>query len=327
MLFQTTEELKQFLPVTESFGFDDLSRFIEVAEREDIIIYLSQEEYDTLHTAYHNSDISQPPDTDLLKLVRIPLANMAMFKFIPFGNVNIGKAGFTVTETTSEKIASNARTEDLKDACLEAYHQGIEQLLLFLEANTAIYTDWASSDAATEYKSCFINTAIEFHKWFAINKSRRIFVSVKAIMQRVELMHIKSITGEDLYDEIKTQIEDDNISAANQLLLDIIRPAVANLTIASATVELPLLFSRQGIGTIGTYASAEGGISRNPGTAQQLSALGSHAEAQGKNFLRQLEKFLYANHGDYPLYEADDTVYVEPAPPAPASDTISNFFG
>lgn len=326
MLFKTTAELRDFIPVTSAFDFNDIKPFIERAEREDIIPYLSQEQYDDLNNDYNNEDVSDPVDADLLKYVRTPLAAIALHKYIPFGNINVGNAGFTVTETSSEKIASQWRTEKLADASLDVYHQGIEQLLLFMEANTAQYTLWFESESYTESKECFINTAIEFSRWFAINKSRRIFVSIKTIMQRMELLHIRSITGQALYDEIKGQIVDDDLSEENKILLDIIRPAVANFTIAIATIELPLLFGRNGIHTSGTRAQTDSSAEEYPANAQQLSALHNHTEKTGENFKSQLKKFLFENHSEYPLYEADTSVYVEPVQGNKPSNTTTNFF-
>ncbi len=315
MLFSTIEEIKKYLPATAAFDFPALLPFIVKAETDDIIPWLSQEQYDDINATYDSGngidDLSEQ-QLALLDKIRRPLANVAFLKYIPFGNVTIGKAGISVAENTTQKIASQWRIEDLKQACEDDYYKGIEAMLLFLEENIEDFDDWAQSSAYTVFKECFINTAKEFSDVFTINGSRRVFLAVKPIMKRMEEKHILTVTGKGLFDALKEQILDADLTDVNKKLLPFIHSAVANFTMSRALLELPLAITGAGIQIVMRKAIGDNSIETETASDTKLSALHSAAMRDAELSKKELTDFLYKYYTDYPLYQADTSVYAAP---------------
>lgn len=325
MLFSTVEEFRGFIPASKNLSFEDLKPMLETAELDDIIPFLGQEQYDALNGVYDSGDGTMTDtDKDLLKRVRRPLANIAIARFSAFGNLNIGKSGFTVTSTEHTAIASQWRVNDLKSEVLKEYFQGTERMLQYLEANTGLYPVWAASSAFTQFRECFINTADDFNNYFFINSSRRTFLSLRPKMKQVE-EYILSITGQSLFDEIKSQILLGTVSAANLKLLKLIKPAVANQSMVEALPNMQVLFTDYGPQLVETSNSLTQVVQRAvDGTRMEKLITTARETADSKR--KELQDFLYLNHATYPLFEADSTVYI-PTSSDTYNDTNNSTFG
>lgn len=312
MFFQTTSDLKKVLPFTGNFEFDDFKPFIERAEREFLIPFIGKDQYDELNDAYNavgaTEDTIFPALKTLLIYAREPVAHGAFLLWIPFGNVNIGKSGFSVTETEQTKIVSQFRIEDLKSASLKGYFSGIESMLVMMEKDYTSYPEWTASDEFSLYKEGFVNTALDFQEYVDINLSRMIFTKVKPNMKRLEIEAIQSITGVALFNEIKAEILDLDVSVANKKLLPYIKRCLCNLTIGESLRMRTVSWTDYGLQMISTSSSLTQ-VNESAMDLQRTEAIRNEFMSIGKKAMMDLRTFLYANVADYPLFEADTTVY------------------
>lgn len=308
MLFTTTEQLKEYLPISVNLELDDLKPYIKSSEDGPITLFLSSAQLGALQVAF-DADPDGGALGDLLKLVRYPLAHMAVMKWSYVGDKSIGKAGIMVQDNDQQKVASQWRLEDLRAHCLREFDEGIERMLEHLEANKINYSEWASSSACTTYESLFLKDAREFNEQFNINSSRRTFLAFMPAMKRVEELAIKSIMGTALFDELKAQIAAGTTTANNLKLLPIIKPAVACLAAARGMVENTCEIDGAAVVVRTQSTSLTQNINQAPIPAL-ISARIQQAERDGLVYQEKLKKFLFENHSDYPLYEADDTVYI-----------------
>lgn len=315
MLFKATTDIQKILPFTENFEFDAIKPYIQNAEIDFIIPAIGQSQYDDLNDAYtaatSESDLSSE-NQRLLQYIRRPLANYAFLLYIPFGNVNIGKSGFSVTENDTTKIASQWRIEDLKSACMRDSFMGMERLLLMMETYKSDYSLWTASTSYSVYKEGFINNATDFQLYVDIKESRMLFTKLRPMMMRVEPECILPITGQALYDEIKSQVVSGSITTANKKALALIKSAVANITISESLRMQTVSWTDNGLQLISTSSSLTQ-VNESPVDEQKIDLIKNEFRALGMRDLDKLKKFLYDNHADYPLYEADDTVYVAPS--------------
>jgi hypothetical protein len=325
MLFKNTEEIKKYLPVTKSFEWSDIEPFIRNAETDYIIPFLSKAEYDALNAAYNNTAPMANAQKELLQIVRRPLACAAYYCYIPFGNVSIGKAGITAPGNKDENVAAQWRIEDLKSSCDDGYFSGIEQMLLYLESNAGTFTSWNSSAARTNFRDCFINTVDEFNHEYMIG-SRRTLLMLKPIISRVERDYILSITGEELFHELKCQVKAGTLTTTNKKLLEFIRPCIASYTIAKATLELNVRITGNGFLILNTspFQSVKQEVTPKDTPLQYLREM---KYADGASSQKQLYNYLYRNHSQYPLFEADTTAYQPAADIKVNTDPDSSLFG
>ncbi len=323
MLVTTIEQIKKFLPVTASFEMEDIEPFIQAAEDDDLIHYLGDELFASLDKAVTQNELDENQEALLNKILR-PLINIAYYNYIPFGNVTIGKGHISVATNDGIAIASQWRIDELQNTCLNGYFKGIEQMLIYLEKKKDIFTTWADSEAFTEFAGWFIKTASEFDEHFKINNSRMIFLQMKGIMKAMELDHIRTVTGRDLFDDIKGAIIAGNVSDKLEALLEFIRPCVANFTGAAAIQRLPVRWTANGIQLISTISKADNSREAKSLIGADLHELRAASLREAEKQKKNLADHLYKNHGDYPLYEDDPTVYIKTSLSDRAADDNSS---
>lgn len=314
MLFKTTDDLKKVLPFTANFDFNDIASFIENAEKDEIVPFIGQDQYDELNIAYASADNDDnlfPALKKLLGYVRRPALNAGFLNMIPFRNVNIGKSGFSVTETQSEKIAGQFRIEDLKAQCISEYYKGMESLLLFLESNRTDYPEWTGSDAFSLALGSLINTAVDFNSYVNINNSRMVFIKVKPVMSQKESI-VAKVTGQALFDQLKDQVKNRNLSPENNRIIGFARLAVATATIAEAILLNTLTWTSYGIQAISSSNSLTQ-VNESTAPNERLNRMIEVLNKQSQTALSDLSDYLFKNHEDYPLYEADSSVYADPS--------------
>lgn len=297
-LFSTTSQMRDFLPVNLNFQFADIKPFVEAAERDILIPRLSQAQYDLLIT-----NIASPAYADLLKVSRSIVAPAAMVAWLPFGQVQFSSAGIQIASNENMKTAFSWQIEDLKNSCNILVYSNIEAMQKYLLANKATFTGWATSDAFKKLFAHFINTATEFNEYFNIENSRFLFDQLLPTITRVENTAVKAVLCKDLYDEIKASILSENISNNNKVLLEYIKPAVANMAIAHSTGEL-----LQRIERFSATLTAGIGKPSDQGNAQdermgRLSMMRNQALNEAESQLKLLTEYLYANADTYPLWK------------------------
>lgn len=320
MLFKTSDEIKKYLPANAAFEFFQVEQFINQAEQQFIIPVLGETTFTALNDAYSINSLT--PDQDkLLDKVRYPLANYTYLQYIPFAQVAITASGIHIEVNDQKKTAFEWQINQLRQQLAEAADNGIESLYIFLEKNKAIYTDWAASAEKTILKECFINTAEEFNKYYNINSSRRLFRTIKGIMQQTE-ENILAVICKHLFDAIKAEILAGTVSADNAALLKFINPAVAFFTVARALIQLDVKLTPEGIQAFSTSERMTQEV-RTPAELQRIANLSHQLTADAEAKLQQLRDFLHQNISSYPLYQSSPC-YTTPGT-MPVQDSNSPF--
>jgi hypothetical protein len=297
MLFKTIEEIKEHHgKLTLSFSFKDLKPYIKTVEEDYIIPAISQEEYELLQEDYNVENPMPLAQKKLLDKVRDVIAPLSLHYYMASAMGIHGQNGFFIVEN-QEQIPAPKWMVDRTQA--DAHTRGMkaaDRLYAFLEINKADYPHWADSDSFTIFKSNFINSVDEFEKHIKIGKSRRTFLSLRPIMDNVEVTRIESALSPDLFDEIKEQILDGEITTANKKLLTrYIQPAVAQLTMAAAIMELPITIDEHGASL---YEEEKKALSMD-----QKSTISNNSKSRGEIYLSDLQKYIYQNADNYPAFK------------------------
>jgi hypothetical protein len=299
-LFKTTQELKEYLPATVTFDFAAVKPYIQQAEVKFLMPYLGVNQFTELRVAYQ-ADALSSAQAKLLDKVRMPLAHFALALFVPVGQLQIAASGIQQPGSKDKKPPAQWQIDELQASFLNAGYDSIDPMLEYLEEQKLLFPAWASSTAYTVLKQFFINTARQFSEFVWINESRRMFLSMRSQMKKVEEFSILPLTCKPLFAELKSQILSGEISDPNKALLDLIRPAVAHLTMARAVDELSLIQSENGIqvanNTGSTYTKG-----KEPASDAQLQRLKCQAQADGQTYLAQIRELLESDLDAYPLY-------------------------
>lgn len=267
-LFKTIDELFDYITVDISSDFRTIAPYIKQAEK-----YISDVIGTSLLTSLITLVDEEGTDESLLLLLekaRLPLANFGYMLAISKLNVNVGDAGFTVTVSNNLEPASKWRIDDFRESVESSGNDALEVLIAFLEENKDTYTDWEDSIAYSYQKKFFINNATEFNDSVFLNISRLNFLELKPFIHQIEKSVIQPAICQTLFDEIKLQIVDDDLSDENkQLLNTFIRPAVCYLAMDKHTNN-------------------------------------ENYKLEGMRYAEQLQNHLNDNASDYPLYQASD---------------------
>jgi hypothetical protein len=169
-----------------------------------------------------------------------------------------------------------------------------------MELNKTSFPDWAGSDAYTISKSTFISSAADY-PFGCISNSRRTFMRIKPHIVQAQEKYIRTTLGDNLYDELEQQYTANNLSPANAKLYTKVVHALAHLTLADAIPHLTLNINATGI-----VVTIDQDANKVNSTASRefVEKMQRSHDDNGKMFLLTLQKFIYTNIGDYPLFIA-----------------------
>jgi len=213
--------------------------------------------------------------------------------------VSISSQGIQVIETPTHKTAPQYRVQNLKENWIRRANTSLDLVLKFLDEHTEDYPGYDPQDA-----DLFIRGTLEFNSEVDIRESRRVFVSLKPIIRSVEKKYIRPTLSVELFEELKEAWQSDEALTTAQLnLLDLIRPALAHLTMARALIDISIDVLDWGIfDTAGnTFANVS---SKQTSNKERIGIMAEANQRDGESELKALQQFLdeTASNDVYPAY-------------------------
>ena len=291
--------------VNVSNTIDNWFPYIEEAQETFIKPVLGIGLYEQLQDAMTLDPV--PPDdgitlenlAKLLEMVRKPLALYALWLGADEFGVSISSQGIQVIETPTHKTAPQYRVQNLKENWIRRANTSLDLVLKFLDEHKEDYPGYVCQDA-----DLFIRTTLEFNSEVDIRESRRVFVSLKPIIRSVEKKYIRPALSAELFDELKEALQsDEGLAEEQKVLIDMIRPALAHLTMARALLEISIDVLDWGIfDTAGnTFANVS---SKQASNKDRISIMAEANQRDGEAELKALQQFLdeSASEDLYPAY-------------------------
>lgn len=294
MLFKSIEEIKPYLSgINITFQFNDIKSYIDEAERDYIIPWLSQEQFDQLQTAYDGNS-QDAVNQRLLKKVQKALANYAYLMYLPAGLVKFGVNGMYISQSENDRIPYEWTVDKIANRLITSGDNGIEDMLRFLESNKTDYALWEASDSFSIYKDSIINTAQLFNQYVEIGSSRRLFLKLRAIIKTKEENEIVAAVGKETYDEILAEFIEGDMEADNKILLEKMRKALAPLAMERAWMSLALKVTDAGIALQTTSSTNSKNIDQ-PADDKKIAFQRNLFAQDATRELKKLKDFLNAN--------------------------------
>jgi len=235
----------------------------------------------------------------LVEMIRKPLALYALWLGADEFGVSISSQGIQVIESPTHKIAPQYRVQNLKENWIRRANTSLDLVLKFLDEHKEDYPGYDQQDA-----DLFIRGTLEFNSEVDIRESRRVFVSLKPIIRSVEKKYIRPTLSAELFDELKAAWQSgEDLTPLQIALLDLIRPALAHLTMARALLEISIDILDWGIfDTAGnTFANVS---SKQASNKDRISIMAEANQRDGESELKALQQFLdeTASEDVYPAY-------------------------
>lgn len=300
-LFTTTDELKQFYPARVTFDIADLLPTIKAVEREYLRDQvLGEGQLNELQEAY-TADTLTAAQEELLEMVRTAVANLAIYQYTGFGNVELSASGLVAGQTEHKRPAAEWRTRDLERAALRAGYRGLDDTLGYLQAHRSDFPTWVSSEQCTALDTGWLRSTRDFGRFVQIGNSGYLYTRMLPVVRRIESEVVaKTICSEDLRTDLLEKLTDGTLDATEKQLVHLAQMATAHLTMADCVVELSLGMDDRGVWTWNSLLG--GSTSGGPMAAsdERLNQRITHHQNLGNGALKKLQEQLQA------LAEADE---------------------
>lgn len=187
LFYNDTEQIRQYLPVNVGFTADAFQTSLEQTEDEIFGKFLGEEMAQQLLALVSDLD---PPylAAQALKQARIAVANLAMFDYLPFAEVQIDDDGITVSASTSRKPAFDYQTKKLGKALLKRGWTGVDKLIACIACPDAVnlFPAWPDSPYYATYTHSLFSSAAEFSQSYNIGDSWLTYWSLRPYIDDIE---------------------------------------------------------------------------------------------------------------------------------------------
>lgn len=307
-LFTTVKEIQNHYPFQDTFEFKDLLSTLKLVERLYILPDIDITTWATLLTKIDDAAAAEgvfpiQQWADLADRVGFAVAHLTALEHMDKSNVIYSAAGLLVAKTEGAVPASEQRAHALKFTLLRQSQIGLDQVLEHLEANLAIFTDWATSSQRGDISKLIIRSAAEFSKSYSINDNRWIFRRLMPVQEKIIDNQVKGKLGAEFVEAYIANLHTGTLSADNKLIQKRLNRAIAYTTMAEAAGILQMVFGPNGIAIFDSFHQPEGSR-RQADDISRIQLLRDIASDSGREEFRQLQIFLDTNASAtrYPEY-------------------------
>lgn len=289
MILETTEDLKKYVSVAQSFQFEDFEPYITKAVNGFTKKYLGN-----LHV-YLKDEIGAPDTAFEIKNearehLRNVISNFGMFIYFPFMSVMLDSSGATEVKSDQRQTVSWGREKDMRRELLRSGHEAMDYLLEILEKNPEVFVDW-TAEFGTINKKLLVHNTATFNEYYHIFNSRQTFLALQPSIRQVEDQYLKTMLCPELIEHLKT-----NVSGISLELKTEIQKAIVAFTVAKVANVGLFLLDENGL-RINFDILIDGrkeSISTGK-TADQLSKLVDEQSNNGSQYLAVARELIEAN--------------------------------
>lgn len=233
MILTTPEELNALLPANVSTRPERLLTLMEQTERTHIVPLLGKPLYQAVCKEYENlhhgdgedaegkqmeandlvtaeSDhlgFQYTPMQQLIRLLQVPLVYMTLANNTGILSVSLNDGGMNMVSAESYDSAKKEDREAFSRDCFRNAHQGMEQVLLFLEEDArseapVFLKMWSQSPTFYLQYGLLVPTATRFNQYVPIDESREMFLSLVQRIRYVQDNKIRPELGDTLTDAL-----------------------------------------------------------------------------------------------------------------------------
>lgn len=301
-LLKDIETIRAYLSnITPTIHYDNFTSELRAATIEFIIPYLGQTLYDELIHYYHTEmvnnvesvelpEVADFPLAKLLSYLQPALANYMALKYTPSSDTFFTSSGLQTIKGENQTAAFAYQKTDRMNKYAEDADTFMDAALEFLEENKAKYPSWIGN---TETIDVLFTGTKSFSHYFDIGNSRRTYLRLLPTIRKVEQLKLIPVIGVEFYHTLKQLMKARAMPDAYMLLIDgFIRPALANLSISKALVEMQFKPKNNSVCVTSFYENAK------DTSATFMEALIRQTNTDGDAYLDLLAKKIAENDGD-----------------------------
>jgi hypothetical protein len=313
-LITTKEEFRAGVPVNVTSSIELLLPPVAAAERKYLRPLLGRAFCQELLEAYEAGRLSDV-QKELLELVQIALANLAYASQVTVAQLQIDDAGIRIASDENNKTAFQWQINDLREYLSNTGHAALEEVLSFLDENRAEFPSYVQSEAYKANRTLLLNSARDFSRYYNIGGSRRTFLALVAIIDRLEVLTLEPALSPAFCAALRAEIQTGTVAPATESVLRLLHPALAHLSMSQAIGELSFNLNGGALELQVYRADNANGKESDPGLTELLALKRTQALDVGREYLRTLVAFLNANaSADRYAEFFTSNCYVSPTP-------------
>jgi hypothetical protein len=275
--------------------------YIEEAEQFYIRPYIDESFYLLLDAEVNGSGSGPTKYDQPLEKVRVAIALYALYLGADEISVSISAQGIQTIQTDSHRPAMQYQIQNLKESWLARANRNVDIFLKWMDDHQDDYPEYHAIDAGL-----FLRNAREFQKFIDIRESRRVFIALKPIMLNIEKKYILPTISKEYFDELKEKLNgsgSEEMASDDQAVIDLIKPALAHLTLARGLREMSIDILDWGI-----FETSGNSFDRIMGKAianqDRVSVMFEANLKDGESDLKALQEYLdtYASDNRYITY-------------------------
>ena len=290
------EELKKYIPVSQSLPFDKVQPFIETAQRDYLVPLMGAGAVAQLEAFY-----AKPEDTDESKrstfeglLIRCQRAiiNIAFLLGFDALNADIDGSGFGRIESEHRKSLYKYQEDNLRDWFKTTGFNSFDDVLQYLHTNIETFDKYAESDQYTRFKSQFFKTVQQFDNIYDIGNSYLTFLRLLKHMQVIIDFDLQKAIGTDMLLTIIEEISKAELTEATKKLLPHIQKPLAYLSTAKLMEDTGADLTENGLYFTAWASGNQNQLEKQPSDQQRVSSLVARNRETGNSYLRALCMYL-----------------------------------
>jgi hypothetical protein len=204
MILETTEDLKKYVSLAQSFQFPDFEPYITKA-----VNAFTKKYVGNLHVflkdKFQTPDIHFELKNEAREHLRNAIANFGYFIYLPFASVQMDSSGISVVNSDQRKTAEWWQLKDIRRELLRSGHEAMDYLLEILEKNPDVFPDW-TTEFGTVNKQLLVHNTATFNEWYHIFNSRQTFLALQPSIRQVEDQYLRTMLCPELLEHLKTDV-------------------------------------------------------------------------------------------------------------------------
>lgn len=244
----------------------------------------------------------------LLEKARLAEACFAAFDFSQISDVHITAQGMQTIGSDTHKTAYEYQKRDVRNYFAQKADTATDDMLAYMEKHKDVFTDWSNDEELyTQTKEFLINDAAGFSRYCDIGNSRRTWLQLRYAMRDAVELFIKPTIGAEVYDAIVEKIKKkEALSAKQGLLVQSLKPAFANLSLAEALPDMTVRISGERVMLASFFSPGDKMAEQH---AEMKLKIAERRKQRGQAYLDAAVRYIKANLSDFPgaPYEAEDT--------------------
>lgn len=330
-IISTIEEVKNYISLAGTFKFDRLSPHIDRVLRSYVLKLLGKELLDEIFDTYDAAlrtweskpnhekillgntgkqyTLMEEKYWELMLYLQDAVCNIAFMNCISQMQTTMSNEGVRLAVNENQKTAFQWQIDDLKYQMATDGYGALNNLLLHLENNIELFPTWQSSDSYFDQKKYFVESADLFNNAYYISNNRMTYLTLRYIMQRIELFDVKRIIGVEVFDKLKVAQKTGYVGKERILMESFLIPGIVLLTVAKGIVERAIEVSDIGVqANLYTYYVSLKDSRKKTQFDVERSEMVNQLMADGNEFLQEARKYIDANADDFGV--VNDTVSI-----------------